>query len=179
MTTTNPQPSSFAALEAAFELLCAGPSPLAIDGTAFSGLPARSIPLTELRVLLQHPATSPALRQAVIDGLFSRACQEHGAWTVGLGGVLLPGLQRIAACLAIGHHGAALVPDAERNADTEADLEVLRHLHAAARQQPPVELVGGRPRHPLVISLAQVLLTSADHCGSPPGDPQGPRIASG
>jgi len=160
MPTSDQPASSFAALDAAFQLLCAGPNPLAIDGAAIGhGLPARAIPLTELNVLLQHPATSMALRQAVVDELFGKARQHRSAWTVGLGGVLLPGLRRIAVALAGGHHGHA-GSDAKHDRVADAELEVLRHFHAAIQQPPTLEPVGGRPRHPLVITLALALLTA-------------------
>jgi hypothetical protein len=44
-------------LDASFRLLVTGPSPLAIDGAALGhGLPARLIPLCELRALLLQPS---------------------------------------------------------------------------------------------------------------------------
>src|SRR6266487_2298133 len=57
--------SSFDTLETCFRLLTSGPAPLTLDGRHVGhGLPARSIPLGELRVLLQHPAATSDLQRA-------------------------------------------------------------------------------------------------------------------
>src|SRR6266508_4121751 len=53
--------SSFDTLETCFRLLTSGPAPLTLDGRHVGhGLPARPIPLGELRVLLQHPPSTTA-----------------------------------------------------------------------------------------------------------------------
>jgi len=54
-------------------------------------LPARPIPLDELRTILLEETTGFALRNAALAVLIRRAKQERGAWVVGLAGVLLPG----------------------------------------------------------------------------------------
>jgi hypothetical protein len=52
-----------------------------------------SIGLWDLRSLLLHPATGIAMQQAVLAELVGRARRCPGAWTIGLVGVLLPGLR--------------------------------------------------------------------------------------
>ncbi|WP_395107475.1 hypothetical protein [Actinomadura sp. SCN-SB] len=80
--------------EKTFALLTQGPSPLAVDGAALGhGLPARVIPLDELRDVLLHPSTSQAPRDAVWSLLVNRARQRSSAWIVGCVGVALPGLR--------------------------------------------------------------------------------------
>lgn len=86
--------SPFATLERAFALLTAGPRPLALDTSGIEGLPDRAVPLGELRSRLLHPSTRYPTRDAAIAALVTRARTEGGAWTVGLAGVLLPGLRR-------------------------------------------------------------------------------------
>lgn len=94
-TTTSP----FDTLEDAFGVLCAGPSPLALDGATVAGLPRRPIPLAELRAILLHPSTSHRTRDAALGVLVARARTEGGRWTVGLAGVLLFGLRRAVSVL--------------------------------------------------------------------------------
>jgi hypothetical protein len=54
-----PSPSPLDTLEDAFRLLTGGPSPLVLDGREVGrDLPARPIPLGELRSMLLHPSTS-------------------------------------------------------------------------------------------------------------------------
>ena len=86
--------SPFDTLERTFTLLVSGPGALALDGTAVAGLPDRPIPLGELKARLLHPSTPFAARDAIVAELVARAQAEGGRWTVGLAGVLLPGLRR-------------------------------------------------------------------------------------
>lgn len=86
--------SPFDTLEKTFDLLVTGPQPLALDGTALAGLPDRTIPLGELKAMLLHPSTPFSVRDAIVDDLVARSRAKGGAWTVGLAGVLLPGLRR-------------------------------------------------------------------------------------
>lgn len=86
--------SPFDALEETFRLLSAGPHPLALDGREVSGLPDREIPLGELRSMLLHPSVPYPARDAAIAVLIARAKAEGGRWSVGIAGVLLPGLRR-------------------------------------------------------------------------------------
>jgi hypothetical protein len=94
--------------DAAFRLLAAGPRPLGLHASRLApGLPDRLVPVTELRVLLLHPATSGAARNAVWAELVRRARAGGGdpAWTVALCGIALPGLRRAAGALAAGYRG--------------------------------------------------------------------------
>ena len=89
--------SPFDTLEKTFDLLVDRPRPLALDGTPIAGLPDRAIPLGELKARLLHPSTP--LRRPRRRGRPSSSpapAPEGGAWTVGLAGVLLPGLRRAA-----------------------------------------------------------------------------------
>jgi hypothetical protein len=98
----------FDTLETCFRLLTSGPAPLALNGRHVShGLPARPIPLGELRVLLQHPAATNDLQRAALEELVHLATQQRGKWMVALAGVLLPGLRQIAASVASVDHQAA------------------------------------------------------------------------
>lgn len=126
-----PEASPFAMLEQAFALLSTGPSPLAINGTDISGLPNRPVPLGELRSRLLHPSARYTTRDAALTALVALARAEGGAWTVGLAGVLLPGLRRAVAPLASACPGKV--------ADLEA--EMLAGLLTALDRVPP-----GRPR---------------------------------
>ncbi len=125
------EPSPFAALERAFTVLSAEPRPLAVDGASVAGLPARAIPLGELKARLLHPSTPYVTRDAALGVLIARAKAEGGAWTVGLAGVLLPGMRR------------AIEPLVEACPAKQADLEaemLVGFLAALARCAP------GRPR---------------------------------
>lgn len=85
----------FDTLEQSFRLLTATPDPLALDGRLLGhGLPARPIPLDELRRLLLSPSVGFAARDAALTALVARAKTDGGAWMVGLAGLLLPGLRR-------------------------------------------------------------------------------------
>ena len=96
------------AADAAFRLLCEGPRPLSVHASRLApGLPDRPVPVTELRVLLLHPATSSAARNAVWAELVRRARAGDPAWTVALAGIALPGLRRAAAALAPAYRGEA------------------------------------------------------------------------
>jgi hypothetical protein len=96
-----PNPSPYETLEAAFRLLTSGPDPLSLDGRLVGhGLPARAIPLDELRGMLLHPSVPFAARDAAVTELARRACRDREAWMVGLAGVLLPGLRRLTTPLA-------------------------------------------------------------------------------
>ena len=70
-----------------------------------AGLPDRLVPVTELRVLLLHPATGPAARNAVWAELVRRARAGDPAWTVALAGIAMPGLRRAVASLAPAYRG--------------------------------------------------------------------------
>jgi hypothetical protein len=94
------------AADTAFHLLCQGPQPLAIHASALApGLPGRAVPVTELRALLLHPATSATARNAVWAELVRRARTGQPAWVLALVGVALPGLRRAAATLSPAYRG--------------------------------------------------------------------------
>jgi hypothetical protein len=118
----------FDALETCFRLLTDGPAPLALDGRHVGhGLPARQVPLGELRSLLQHPAATSDLHWAVLQELVHLASHDRDKWTLGLAGVLLPGFRRIAASVASVDRRAA--------ADVQADM--LERFRNAVRQPEP------------------------------------------
>ena len=105
--------SPFDTLEKTFDLLVTGPWPLCLDGTAFAGLPDRWVPLGELKARLLHPSMPFAVRDAVGRRAGSPRSAEGGRWTVGLAGVLLPGLRRAAWPLARACPGKAADIEAE------------------------------------------------------------------
>ena len=127
------EPSPLSTLDAAFRGLSVGPRPLAVDGSAFDGLPARAVPLVELRDLLLHPSCGPDTREAVWAELVGRAQTAGPEWVVGAAGVALPALRRIAGRVAGGFRG-----------DTaDFDSEVLAGFVAALRVADPD--AGGYP----------------------------------
>src|SRR6266508_6596107 len=125
-------------LAAAFRLLVTGPAPLAVDGKEIHpSLPPRAIPLDELRDLLLDGHTSNSIRDAALAELIRRAKEERGAWVIGLAGVLLPGLRRVAGRLARDFPGESADIDAEVLAGF---LEALNRLepsgeHLASRSE--------------------------------------------
>ena len=86
--------SPFDTLEESFRLLSSGPRPLALDTSAIPGLPDREVPLVELRAMLLHPSVDYPVRDGALGALVAAARAEGGRWSVGLAGVLLPGLRR-------------------------------------------------------------------------------------
>jgi hypothetical protein len=117
--------SPFDTLETAFRLLTTGPSPLSIDGRAVCGLPDRPFPLDELGSRLLDPSISYHTRDVALAVLLRRARRDGGAWTVGLGGMLLPGLRRAAAPLAKTMPGKAADLEAEMLAALVETIAVL------------------------------------------------------
>jgi hypothetical protein len=89
----------------AFTALVTGPAPLSVNGRAFPGLPARVVPLDEVRDRLEVPGFPEATRDAVWSDLVRRAHTGAPAWLVGCAGLALPHLTRIAAKLAARFHG--------------------------------------------------------------------------
>jgi hypothetical protein len=83
----------------AFEWLVTGPAPLSVDGRFFPGLPARRVPLDELRELLLDTSLPLAAVDLVWMHLVTRSRDEGGAWTVACVGVALPALFAVAAKL--------------------------------------------------------------------------------
>jgi hypothetical protein len=72
---------------------------VSVDGRLFAGLPARRVPLNELRDRLLRRRCPQTLRDAAWAHLVLLARAEGGAWTVGAVGVALPALTSIAATL--------------------------------------------------------------------------------
>jgi len=123
--------SPFDTLERTFALLVTGPDPLALDAAGVEGLPDRPIPLGELKSRLLHPSTRFETRDAIVAELVARAQREGGKWTVGLAGVLLPGLRRTVRPLVVACPGKA----------DDIEAEALAAFVAAVSRCRP-----GRPR---------------------------------
>jgi len=99
-------PGPLDSADAAFRLLTTGPRPLALNPARLApGLPDRPVGLSELKVLLLHPATSATARNAVWAELVRRARTAGPAWMIGLTGVAMPGLRRAATTWAAGYRG--------------------------------------------------------------------------
>jgi hypothetical protein len=87
--------------EHAFALLMRGPEPLSVNGAELrEGLPARPIPLDELRPILLHPSCSRATRDQVWRHLIEQARTHRDAWMVAAVALALPMLGRLVAALA-------------------------------------------------------------------------------
>ncbi|MHB8452537.1 MAG: hypothetical protein ACYDAQ_19095 [Mycobacteriales bacterium] len=119
--------SPFDALEASFRALTSPPAPLVLDGSAIPGLPARWMPLDEVRSRLLHPATAYPVRDGAIDTLLCEAQAHGGAALVGLAGVLLPGLRTAAWPLTQACPGKA----------ADIEVEMLAGLVLAVRDARP------------------------------------------
>jgi len=101
--------SALAAAERAFTYLTIPPAPLALDGRVVGhGLPARHIPLDELRDLLVH---DPQVAYPAIDAawhqLIDHARTWGPAWVLAAVGMALPALSGMARRLTAGHAGQA------------------------------------------------------------------------
>src|SRR6266702_7830152 len=95
-------PFPFDTLAATGTALPRGPAPLTLDGRHVGhGLPARPLGLDELRRLLLAPSMGFAARDAALAVLVDRAKTHGGQATIALAGVLLPGLRRAPAPLAL------------------------------------------------------------------------------
>lgn len=92
-------------IDAAFAELVSGSEPLGIYGGEVTGLPARWIPLDELRSMLLHPSTRYQTRDETMALLVLRARNGGEDWKVGLLGVLVPGLAAVAGRAARGYPG--------------------------------------------------------------------------
>ncbi|MHB8246083.1 MAG: hypothetical protein ACYDGN_12165 [Acidimicrobiales bacterium] len=124
----DPSTSPFDTLETTFRLLATGLESLSLDGSLVGPpLPAREIPLSELRDLLLNQKTPHRARNRAIGLLLARAQAEHGTATIALAGVLLPGLRKVTYPLT-----RALF---ERAADVEAEA-LTGLLEAAERLEP-------------------------------------------
>ncbi|MEV6031503.1 hypothetical protein AB0L65_10165 [Nonomuraea sp. NPDC052116] len=82
--------------EHSFTLLMQGPQPLAVDGAALGlALPARPIPLDELRTILLHPSCDRTTRDGVWRHLIEQARAHRGAWMVAAVALAAPMLRRL------------------------------------------------------------------------------------
>ncbi|WP_431921663.1 hypothetical protein [Nonomuraea jabiensis] len=105
--------------EHAFALLMRGPAPLSADGAHLGhGLPARPIPLSELREMLLHPCCTRATRDHVWRHLIDQARTHRGAWMVAAVALAIPMLRRLITGL------ASKIP-AERIDREDLEAEVL------------------------------------------------------
>jgi hypothetical protein len=92
-----PPQSPLADIEAAFRQASRGPDAISVDGSQLAqDLPARRIPLDELRVLLLHGAVSFETKDRVLGRVAARAQAGDDAWVVAFAGLLMPGLKRVA-----------------------------------------------------------------------------------
>ncbi|MFK4043165.1 hypothetical protein ACI2LC_45830 [Nonomuraea wenchangensis] len=120
--------------EYAFHLLMRGPDPLSVDGAALGqGLPARPIPMDELRMILLHPSCSRTIRDDVWRHLIDQARTHRGAWTVSAVALALPMLRRLVTALTTKIHPKQ--GDRPARADREdLEAEVLTaYMEALAR----------------------------------------------
>ncbi|MFI5916497.1 hypothetical protein [Dactylosporangium sp. NPDC051541] len=101
------------AAERAYELLLQPPTRLGFDGCGVAGLPQRLLSLRELRALLLHRQTGPAVRDTVWADLVGRARLDGPAWVIAAVGLAMPGLRSSAGRLAAGWRGDTADLDAE------------------------------------------------------------------
>jgi hypothetical protein len=95
-------PSPMDAVETAFGLLGCDPAPLSVNGARIGwGLPARPVPLPELRRYLLDPVTPFAARDAAWRLLVRKGRRDGPAWVVAAAGIALPGLRRLSHELAV------------------------------------------------------------------------------
>jgi hypothetical protein len=83
-----------------FAALTTGPHPPTVDGTLFPGLPAKPLPLDEVRDLLLTRQCPQATSDAVWTYLVKRARTRQQTWTEAALGIALPALTATAAHLA-------------------------------------------------------------------------------
>lgn len=89
--------SPLADIERTFRSATRAPTGLVLEGANVSSdLPPRPVPLDELRQLLLHGELSYETKDRVLGVVASRAQAGDELWTVGLAGLLMPGLKRVA-----------------------------------------------------------------------------------
>ena len=101
------------AAQRAFDLLVQPPTPLALDGRGFAGLPPRTLPVDELKKILVDSHTPRPVRDAVWRELVVRARRDGPAWVLAAVGIAMPGLRRMAGLLGRGCHGDCSDRDSE------------------------------------------------------------------
>jgi len=179
MHTENPLPAAdsrrsrgpLAVAGECFRLLLAGPAPLSVDGREFPGLPARPVPLNELRNRLLSGRCPRRTRDRVWTHLIGRARGDGPAWTVACVGMALPALAAVADYLT--EH----LPARGRSGDrVEVQAEVLAGFLAAL---PTVDLdrpgIAGRLRWAAYRSGRAALSAALD---GPTRGPDGYRSAA-
>lgn len=113
-STERPWPQTpLDAAQRAFDLLVCPPSPLMFDGRGVTGVPARLIPLDELKAILIADNTPRAVRDAVWRVLVVRARRDGPAWVVAAVGLAMPGLRRMAGRLSKDWRGDTSDRDSE------------------------------------------------------------------
>ncbi|MDF5758803.1 hypothetical protein [Spongiactinospora sp. TRM90649] len=86
--------------ERAFTLLTRMPQPISIDGEALGlGLPARPVPLDELRAILLHPSCSRTSRDEIWRHLICQARTHRGDWTIAITALAMPMLRSLTRSL--------------------------------------------------------------------------------
>jgi hypothetical protein len=119
-------PGPFQVAGDCFRLLLDGPAPLSVDGRDFPGLPARRIPLNDLRDRLLSGRCGRRTRDRVWAHLATRARTDGPAWTVACVGMALPALSAVVDTLITG-----LPPRRRSAAAVEVQAEVLTGFLAA------------------------------------------------
>lgn len=87
------------AARVAFGWLTAGDHPVTVDGRLFDHLPAREVPVDELRELLLEQGCPRRVWDQVWAHVIRRARMEGGTWTITAVGLALPMLTTLAARL--------------------------------------------------------------------------------
>jgi len=116
---------------AAFAWLTRGPGPLTVDGRAVPGLPARPIPVDDVRDRLTHPACPPVLSDAIWAHLIRRARRHGGTATVVCVGCAVPALSTITRQLCAGLRPRRARSRAQRPATTRRVGEQISDIETA------------------------------------------------
>jgi hypothetical protein len=91
--------SPLGAARTAFIRLTSGDDSLALDTTAYPGLPDRPVVLSDLRTRLLSQSCPPATRDAVWREMVTRSRTRGEAWTIGCVGLAMPALTTLASQL--------------------------------------------------------------------------------
>lgn len=105
MAIPTQSPTMLDHVEAAFHRASRAPGVLVVDGHGLGPeVPDRRLPLTELRPLLLHSATSFDKRDRALGAVVAATRRDPEPWALGLAWLHLPGLRLMATRLA--HAGA-------------------------------------------------------------------------
>jgi hypothetical protein len=141
-TRTRTAHTALTTAEKAFDLLTCEPAPLVFDARPVPGLPDRTMPLNELRVLLVYQRYDNDTTDELWRQLAHHAREWGPAWVVGAIGVALPALTHLAAKISYGQARLADDVDSEvlagflealRTTDLDAPRLWLRMCWAAWR----------------------------------------------